>query len=661
VLRIALVSREFHPLGGGGIGVQMAAGAAALTEVAEVTVITSSSYESQYRELVRAGEPCLHPEVRMAFVEEPVPGEHGSYFGFMHLYSTRVYQVLRELYGSRGPDLIEFADFLGEGLVTVQGRRGGDQLLRETLVCVRMQTSAELCSVLNGYMAHDFDTRVVLAGERHALRFADHTISPGGDVLGTYRRYYGPDALAPSATLRCLIPAGPHAIKEPPPVEHGIRFLYMGRLERRKGVEDLIRAVTGLRRDDWTLTLVGGDTTTAPLGMSMRDQLELAVGGDERIQFVKGLPREQVPALVGDHHVVVVPSRWECWPSVILEALEANRPVLATPTGGMVEMVGVPGAGWLSDDVGDSALAAAFDRLLERPEEIASLIEGQSPRRAHARLTDPDEFREGYVQLAGSRPRAASLNGRPAKTASEPPPLVSVVVPYFALDRYVEDTVRSIFTQDYPRLEVILVNDGSLRPEDRVVKELSVRYPVHVVTQQNSGLGRARNTGVAVSRGRYVLPLDADNMIKPEFIRRCVDVLDREPEVAYVTTWSRYIDEEGKELEGLGAGYQPIGNATEVMRAGNVGGDAAAVIRRRIFDLGHQYNPHLTSFEDWQLYRELFEAGLYGRVIPERLLLYRVRKGSMIREIGFKRDARLHGEMRALLQESRMQWVSKSD
>ena len=660
MLRIALVSREFHPLGGGGIGVQMAASAAALAEIAEVTVITSSSHESRYRELVRAGEASLHPDVRVAFVEEPIPGEHGSYYGFMHLYSTRVYQLLRELYGSRGPDLIEFADFLGEGLVTVQGRRGGDSILQETQVCIRMQTSAELCSVLNGYLAHDFDTRVLLAGERHALRFADHTITPGAHVLDTYRRYYGPDALAPPTTLRCLIPPGLRSSKDPPPVGDGVRFLYLGRLERRKGVEDLIRAATGLRRDDWTLTLLGGDTDTAPLGMSMREQLELAAAGDKRIQFVSGLPREQAAALFDDHHVLVVPSRWECWPSVILEALEANRPVLATPTGGMVEMVGVPGAGWLSADAGDIALAAALDRLLERPEEIARLIEEESPRRAHSQLTDTDEFREGYARLADSRSQASALNGRPATTAAAPPALVSVVVPYFALDRYIEDTVRSIFAQDYPRLEVILVNDGSLRQEDRVVKELSVRYPVHVVTQQNAGLGRARNAGIAVSRGRYVLPLDADNMIKPEFIKRCIEVLERDPEAVYVTTWSRYIDEDGDELEGLGAGYQPIGNTTDVLDTGNVAGDAAAVFRRRIFDRGYRYNPHLTSFEDWQLYRELYEAGLYGRVIPERLLLYRVREGSMIREVGFKRDGRLHGEMRALFQESRMEWVSKS-
>lgn len=660
-MRIALVSRGVHPFGGGGIGVQVAGACAALGEIADVTVVTSSTNEQPYRELEHAKHPDLPPGVRFEFVQEPEPEEVGSYYSFMHLYSARAYAKLEELYGRHGVDVIEFADFLGEALVTVQGRRAHEPFLRDAAVCVRLHTSAEMCSVLNGYVDDEFETRTVFAAERHALRYSDRVLPPGGEVLSTYRRFYGVEALAPATVIRPIVPAaGTARTPDPAPTSNGLQLLYLGRLERRKGVEDLIRAVTSLRRENWSLTLLGGDTDTAPLGMSMREQLALAAGDHPQIKFVDGLPRADVAKLIQDHHVLVCPSRWECWPSVILEAFEANRPVLATPTGGIGEMVRETGAGWVTEGRGDQPLTDAIERLLDEPERVDELIGSGVPQRAFASLNDPDVFRSGYAGLA-QRHAMSTRSGGQAAARRDSAPLVSVVVPYFRLDGFIEDTLRSIFEQDYQRLEVIVVNDGSLRPEDRVLAELSSRYPIRVLTKENAGLGRARNAGIRQSRGRYVLPVDADNLIHPEFVGRCLEILEQESSVAFVTTWSLYLDEDGQPLEDGDTGFQPFGNSSTAVLKDNVAGDATAVIRRRVFDRGYWYSPDLTSYEDWQFYRELHAAGLYGCVIPKRLLLYRVRSGSMLREVGLPQRGRLYGEMQAQLRERQIEWQSRSD
>jgi GT2 family glycosyltransferase len=339
----------------------------------------------------------------------------------------------------------------------------------------------------------------------------------------------------------------------------------------------------------------------------------------------------------------------------VLEALAAGRPVLATPTGGMTAMLAPREAGWLTGDCSEEALARGVESLLERPDEVDELIASGAPRRVYDELTDSGAFRAEHAEAVhAARPERRTASWR----ASEP--LVSVVIPYFRLDRYIGETVRSVFEQEHERLEVIVVNDGSLRPEDAVVAELATRYPIRVLTQQNAGLGRARNAGIAQSRGAYVLPLDADNMLRPAFIRRCVTLLEAEPLLAFATTWSQYVDEDGVPREGAAAGYQPIGSYTPAVLDDNVAGDAAAVIRKRIFDLGHWYSPDLTSYEDWELYRELHRAGHYGRVIPERLLLYRVRESSMIRDVGLTQHDRLYREMNAHLREEEVEWESTS-
>ena len=484
-MRIALVSRELHPIGGGGIGVAVAGSAAALAALGEVLVLTTSSHEEEYLRLRSAGELPFPEDVRVEFVPEPDPDDFGSYYGVLHLYSARVLERLRELYPVSGPDVVEFADFLGEGLATVQARRGRERFLRDTQVLVRLHTSAELCGVLNGFVGDSSDWRYAAIAERYVLAEADRVLWPGGDVLGTYQRYYGENELGPDARVRGLIAAPPVDASGagPPPASEELRLLYLGRLERRKGVQDLLRALSGLHREDWSLTLVGGDTDTAALGTSMRELLELMSAGDPRIRFADALPREALAQLIADSHVLVCPSRWECWPSVVLEALAAGRPVLGTPTGGLVELLGSPDAGWTTNGVGDEPFARAIEGLLERPEQVDALIAGERPKQAYAQLADPAAFRAEYL---AATPRPEASNGRPRLNharPSSPEPLVSVVIPYHRLDHFVEETIRSVFEQEHSRLDVIVVNDGSLRPDDVLLAELATRFPIRVLTQ----------------------------------------------------------------------------------------------------------------------------------------------------------------------------------
>jgi glycosyltransferase involved in cell wall biosynthesis len=654
--QIAFVSREVYPFGGGGMGNYVTFSAGALAEHAEVTIITSTLHERRYQELHAAGDCRLPRGVRFEFVPEPLPKEIGGWYGPWHLWSARAFDAVVRLYPDGGPDLVEFPDYLGEGCVTVQAAQTGDRRLRRALVCVRFYTTAEMAWVLDGRLDRDLDTGRLINLERYGLRYADRLVSPGPAVLDTYRRFYGDRGLAPASTVRHVV--APEATPPSPGPRSGpIKALYAGRLERRKGVQDLVRAATALQGDDWSLVLVGADTPTAPLSVSMRKQLELMIDGDERIEIRAPVDRDEVIRLVGASDFVVSPSLWECWPNAVLEALQANRPVLATPVGGQAEMVRPDRSGWLTAEVGTGPLHELLRSVTADRGPIAELVDAGSPRRQFEELTDADSIVASYLRLCEERPRDRPLRGVSAATASAP--LVSVVMPYFHMARFIGQALESVFAQSYDRLEVVVVNDGSLEKPDRALAELADRYPIRVVTQPNSGLGQARNLGIAVSTGRYVLPLDPDNLLAPSFVQRCVDVLESRPEIAYVTSWSRYIDDGGDPL-GPGQGYQPLGNAASKLENENVAGDAIAAIRRRYFDLGFAYSPDMTSYEDWLLYRQLRAAGFTGHVIPERLIDYRVRAKSMLREIAQPNEEQLLAEMDARVIEREIEWTSSS-
>jgi glycogen synthase len=666
--RFALVSREVYPFDGGGIGEYIVSCARLLAAVGEVTIFTSSKHEESFRAMTASGDPRLPPQgIHVAFVREPEPEEIGSYFSPLHLYSARVLETLRRHYGQHGPSFVEFSDYLGEGAITALARRGGDPMLRATRVGVRLHTTAEVCAVLDGYVASDFEGRVTYELERIALRDADTIIWPGGDTFEFYKRFYG-SALAPPRRIRNPLPAlddASHA-EQPRDNEGPLRLLYIGRFERRKGVQDLLRAVSSIESGDVRLTLLGGDTHTAPLGTSMRAQLELVASGDPRIEFLDAVPRPELAGVIRAHDAVVLPSLWEAWPYVGLETLRLNRPLIATPVGGFTEMVRPDVNGWRTEGAGAEHLVTLIERLaLDREAVDRPRLEGL-PAMTFGELTDGTEILEGYESLlrepgrwdmpkAPSRPRAKTSH----RAAVEPvrDPLVSVVIPYYRLHEHVEETVESVLAQTYRRLEVIIVNDGSFYDADWVLGELTARYPLAVLTQMNAGLGAARNFGISQSRGRYIVPLDPDDTLEPTYIERGVTLLERQPELAYVSTWTRYVDQDGIELEPSDQGYQPLGNMSDLVREMNVAGVATAVIRRHVFELGFAYSQDLTSYEDWSLYRDLGENGYEGIVIPERLFRYRIRPESMFRQIGMPRAERLKGELGTHLREGRIEWM----
>ena len=653
-MRIAFVAREFYPFIGGGIAPIVAAAARQLAEVGEVTVVTSASHRQEYERLRAQGDPRLPPtSVRLVFVEEPDGQDWGTYLSYMHAYSARVDGALREAFPDRGPDIIEFCDYLGEGFVTAQASESQDPWLEQTRICVRLHTTAYLCAVLDGQLADDFATTAIFDAERYVLSRADTVLWPGGDVLGTYERIYGRDALAPATKLPDAFfdeTDGTAVDREAPREGRALRLLYLGRLERRKGVQNLVRAITGLASPDVQLTLLGADTDTAPLGASMQKQLELMAADDERIHFGGTVPRSEVGAHIRDSHVVVIPSLWECWPNTAREALMHNRPVLATPVGGLCEMVEQGRSGWLTRDRSAQAIGSAIAELAAQPDEVRRVIESGAPRETFERLADGSALVEGYRALA-SPPRRSAPRGSDA-------PLVSIVIPYFRLDRYVRETLASAAAQVHPATEIVIVNDGSLREEDGIVYELAEEFEARVITQVNSGLGAARNFGIAQSRGRYVLPLDADDVIAPEFVARCVHALERNAELAYVTSWVEYMDSSGRPASDENGGYYPFGNWSELIERNNVGGTCVAVIRRSLFEQGFAYSTDLTSYEDWLLYLELHHAGHHGGVIPERLIRYRVRDESMMRTVGAPRLGRLYEELSAHRRELQISWTA---
>lgn len=114
-------------------------------------------------------------------------------------------------------------------------------------------------------------------------------------------------------------------------------------------------------------------------------------------------------------------------------------------------------------------------------------------------------------------------------------PLVSVVMPVYNVENYIEDSIKSVLRQTYKQLELIVVDDGSkdnsINKAKRLLETSGIRY--EIISQKNSGQGAARNAGLKVSNGEWVIFLDSDDMLSDNGIEHMVSVISHNVDMIF--------------------------------------------------------------------------------------------------------------------------------
>ncbi len=196
-------------------------------------------------------------------------------------------------------------------------------------------------------------------------------------------------------------------------------------------------------------------------------------------------------------------------------------------------------------------------------------------------------------------------------------PLVSVIVPLYNAAPYITETLESIVASTYRPLEVVVVNDGSKDDSLRVAEAFAKTHPeVRVFDQANAGVSVARNHAIREAKGIYILPVDADDRISPNYIAQAVEAMN--PDVRVVGCRAEYFG--AKEGEWQLPAYSPellarrnMIHVSSLFRKADweqVGGFCEQDIYREDWDFW------LSIMELGGTYVRLEEIGLYYRVLP---------------------------------------------
>ncbi|MDE5963179.1 MAG: glycosyltransferase family 2 protein, partial [Alistipes sp.] len=111
---------------------------------------------------------------------------------------------------------------------------------------------------------------------------------------------------------------------------------------------------------------------------------------------------------------------------------------------------------------------------------------------------------------------------------------VSIIVPVYNMEHFLTETLDSIEAAIAPSLavEVIVMDDGSTDGSFALAQDYAARHErIRVFTQPNAGPSVARNRAIAEATGRYIFPLDSDDLLGRDFLEQAVRILDERPKV----------------------------------------------------------------------------------------------------------------------------------
>lgn len=343
-------------------------------------------------------------------------------------------------------------------------------------------------------------------------------------------------------------------------------------------------------------------------------------------------------------HIVLVPSLFDNLPYTVLEAMSWGKVVLASKQGGQSEVIQHGVNGFLFDHYKQKDLEHQLLQILELGEDAIQTI-GNNAQRTIATLFAPQQVYEQkatviaqYI-LEKKRLRQfplVSYTTQPLpKVNSVQTELLSIVIPYYNMGAYIEESVQSVMQSDYAAKEIIIIDDGSTDTESIAqLAALQSKYPVQVHHKQNEGLPLTRNFGAMIAKGRYLAFLDADDTVEKDYYTKAIRVLNQYHNIHFVGCWVQYF-EQGKDI------WPTFNPEPPYLLLHNMVNSSALVFERRSFIKAGLNEPSLVyGMEDWDSIIGLVENGCYGVVLPEVLFHYRVRSNSMARK--FTRVKRLY-------------------
>lgn len=206
--------------------------------------------------------------------------------------------------------------------------------------------------------------------------------------------------------------------------------------------------------------------------------------------------------------------------------------------------------------------------------------------------------------------------------------LVSIIVPCYKQAHFLKDSLQSVLDQMYSEWECIIVNDGSPDDTAEIAQQWYSKDSRFIyLEKENGGLSSARNFGIKHCKGKYILPLDADDILHPDYLIKTIFELEKNPALAIISCYSKFFINEKTNIV-----YQlkPVGDTCHDLLYVNQL-IATSLYRKKCWEEVGGYDEEMKKgFEDWEFWLAITKKGWKYKIVPEFLFYYRKAKKSML-------------------------------
>ena len=567
----------------------------------------------------------------------PNTGNLRSFLGYTAMVSYAFATVVMDMIIKEGkPDFIEAQDYLGISYYITQFKHTGYALLKDIPIIITLHSPAFIYLEYNRVPTYRFPDFWTGEMEKQAIVAADALISPTNFLIKEISKYI-------SLTGKQIgIIANPYKINNDNNTEFiKNKIIYYGKLSPQKGSFELIKYFKELWDEGFSypLTIIGGtDIVYHPemktMGQIIRKKYAHYIAKGLLI-FSGKIPPAKISEYIGDAHVIIVPSIVDNMPYVVMEAMGIGKVVLASIQGGQKEMIDDGKDGFLFNHSDQITFKKQLNKILSLDKEQVNSIGYNARQRVKDSYSFEDIFNKkvAFIEQINKTPKNIfpflyQETITPVIEKAFVKELLSVIIPFYNLGNYIEECVNSILASSYKKIEILIIDDGSTDEAGAgKLKLLAEIDKVTVIRKNNSGLAETRNFGANIAKGEFIAFIDADDKVHVYYYEKAIAALTYNDNVFFVGSWVKYFENSSN----VWPAFTP--QPPYALLHNPINSSALVYKKNAFLTSGGNDKKVDYGIEDYESVIQMLHHGYNGVVLPEILFYYRVRTGSMIRNI----------------------------
>jgi glycosyltransferase involved in cell wall biosynthesis len=642
-----LLTTEYPPFFGGGIGTYCAITAKMLSEKGhEISVFISDAATT---------EISIDEKERIRIIRFNTSRTNSSAFlGHITNISYEFAHIIKHFIEKEGkPDCIEAQEYLGIAYYLLQYKLLLFEWCKDVPILITMHSPSFLYMEYNHVPMYRYPNFWICEMERFCLQAADQVISPSQFMVRELDKRF---KLSNKNLAIIPNPFEGQALSNYKGVDSSPdQIVFFGKLTPQKGAFRLMAYFKKLWDEGFNrpLYLLGGqDIVYHPEGISMGDIIRERYKryiDQGLLKMEARVKPSNIAQRLSNAEVVIIPSDNDNLPYVAFEMMALGRIVLVSKQGGHSEVVENGVDGFIFDHNEPQTFYDQLKHILQLSREerkriaaaaVKKVTENYNPGIIYSKkfqvvenllqLNDRLPILFPFVQARTVLPAIASATCRKG--------LLSIVVPYYNMGAYIDDTIDCLLRTDYKEKEIIIINDGSTDSHSmEKLNKYRGNKDFTIIDVPNGGLAKARNLGAQSANGEFLAFLDADDTVQPSYYSRAIAVFNQYPNVHFAGCWVQYFAGSNR----IWPAFQP---EPPVILYHNLVNSSSLVYKREAF-LSAGKNDSTMVFqglEDYESVIALLAAGFGGVVIPEPLFNYRVRPDSMIRSVSISKKLYLY-------------------